>query len=159
MLYKILVSLSLVFLSVSSSSANEVVKEVSNTAANEVNKGVPDASKKEVDKLVGTYSAAYYGERSDRYRIEKHESSFRLFENTASVWKEVHKKTPAKSINKKQFEKMMKQTVSGPAFGLNFSDRVVIFKVKKDFTIGKQKMTTGHFVFFDGVFMELKKEK
>ena len=53
----------------------------------------------------------------------------------------------------------MKQTVSGPAFGLNFNNRVVIFKAKKGFTIGKQKMATGYFVFFDGIFMELRKDK
>ena len=135
MLYKILVSLSLVLMSVSSASA------------------------KDVDTLVGTYSANYYGERSDRYRIEKHGSKFWLFENTMSVWKRVHKKGEVGEYNKQQFEKMMKQTVTEPAFGLNFSNRVVIFKAPKGFTIGKQKMNTGHFVFFDGIFMELKKEK
>ncbi len=136
MLYKVLLSLSLMFLAVSSTSANEV------------------------DQLVGTYSANYYGgERTDRYRIEKHGSKYWLFENTMSIWKRVHEKGTVGTYNKKQFEKMMKQTVSGPAFGLNFNNRVVIFKAPKGFTIGKQKMSTGHFVFFDGVFMELKKVK
>ena len=136
MLYKILLSLSLVFLSVSSASA------------------------KEVDKLVGTYTANYYGgERTDRYRIEKHDNKYQLFENTMSIWKRIHKKGKVGVYNKKQFEKMMKQKVSGEAFGLNFSNRVIIFKAPKGFTIGKQIMNTGHFVFFDGVFMELLKVK
>lgn len=136
MLFKVLVSLSLMLLAVSNTSANEV------------------------DKLVGTYSANFYGERSDRYRVEKHGSSFWLLEKVADAnWKRIHEKGLVQVINKKQFEKMMKKTVNGPAYGLNFNNRVVIFKGSKGFTIGKQKMATGYFVFFDGIFLELRKEK
>ncbi len=136
MLYKILLSLSLMFLAVSNTSAGEV------------------------DKLVGTYSADFYGKRSDRYRVEKHGSSFWLYEKISNAdWKRIHEKGSVQVINKKQFEKMMKKSANGPAFGLNFNNRVVIFKAQKGFTIGKQKMSTGYFVFFDGIFMELRKEK
>ena len=136
MLYKVLVSLSLMLLLVSNTSANEV------------------------DKLVGTYSANYYGERSDRYRIEKHGSSFWLLEKVAAAnWKRIHEKGLVQVIKKIQFEKMMKKSVNGPAYGLNFSNRVVIFKAQKGFSVGKQKMPTGYFVFFDGIFMALRKEK
>lgn len=152
MLNKVLVSFSLVLL-----------LAVSNASAGEANKvATPKASTSEVDALIGTYSAKYYGEQLDRYRVEKHEKSFWLMEKkittTGPQWERIHSKKAAKVINKKLFEKMMKKTVDGPAVGLNFSDRVVIFKAKKGFTIGKMKMPTGYFVFFDGIFLDLKKE-
>jgi len=120
-------------------------------------------SASESDALIGTYSASYYGEQADRYRIEKDGNKFRLFEHKTTIngshWERAHENGAVNVVDKKQFEKMMKSSVAGSAFGLNFANRVVIFKVKKGFSVGRFKTETGYFVFFDGVFLDLKKEK